>query len=87
MSVTPSAKIEFRAAGPGRLLLKSVQHVNAFSELCDVQDSMLCLGVNPNFTYTSAHVGHWFPIIWDEAGLKPVKLVTGPLPNTDRKRP
>jgi hypothetical protein len=57
------------------LLLEGMENEDCSSELCDVEDPMLCLSVDSDFDDAGTHTRHRSIVIWVKAELDQVELM------------
>ena len=58
-------------------LLEGVEHIHPFRELGDIEYSVLHAGANADFINSYADAGHRLPVLWLQALLDEVKLMSG----------
>jgi hypothetical protein len=64
-----------------------MQDIDAFSKFRDVQDSVLKLRVNPNFSNAPADNRNRFPVVWIKPLLNSTQLKSGKPARVRRKSP
>jgi hypothetical protein len=68
-----------------RFLLESMKNVNTFLKLCQVDNAVFAIYVNPDFSHVRTDALHRFPVDRILALLDKMKLKTGSLFNLLRK--